>query len=55
MKPWHIVAAIMACLVTATIVSFPYLGPASDTGVPMDLRAGAIPARIQLAASRGCP
>lgn len=47
MKAWRVLAAIPACLVTAVMVSFPHLGPASKSGPPMDLGAGESPARIQ--------
>lgn len=49
MKYWRWVAALLACLVTATLVSFPHLGPASKSGPPLDLSSGESPARVQFA------
>ncbi|HEX6637628.1 MAG TPA: serine hydrolase domain-containing protein [Steroidobacteraceae bacterium] len=48
MKAWRLVAALLACSVTAVMVSFPHLGPASKSGPPMDLSSGDTPAHIQL-------
>ena len=49
MKSWHMFAAMLACLVTATIMSFPNLGPASKDGTRMELPEGETPARVQFA------
>jgi D-alanyl-D-alanine carboxypeptidase len=49
LTPWRVTAAALACLTTAVMVSFPKLGPSSETGgAPMEVAPGLTPARVQL-------